>query len=78
MIGDVPVKNPRINWNCELVVKILKFSLPSALIGFGAGITIPYMSLYFNLRFGQTLAAISGIFFFQPVSYTHLTLPTIA
>ena len=68
MISDVPVKNPRINWNRELVVKILKFSLPSALIGFGAGITIPYMSLYFNMRFGQTLAAISGIFFFQQLA----------
>ncbi len=68
MISDVPVKNPRINWNRELVVKILKFSLPSALIGFGAGITIPYMSLYFNLRFGQTLAAISWIFFFQQLA----------
>ncbi len=41
MIRDVPVKNPRINWNRELTVRILKFSLPSALIGFGAGITIP-------------------------------------
>ncbi len=65
VIQDVPVKNPRINWNRELVIKILKFSLPSALIGLGAGITIPYMSLYFNIRFGQTLAAISGVFFFQ-------------
>ncbi|ASJ05987.1 MFS transporter [Thermococcus pacificus] len=68
MISDVPVKNPRINWNRELVIKILKFSFPSALIGFGAGITIPYMSLYFNIRFGQTLAAISGIFFFQQLA----------
>ncbi|HDZ35390.1 MAG TPA: MFS transporter [Thermococcus sp.] len=68
IIHDVPVKNPKINWNRELVVKILKFSLPSALIGFGAGITIPYMSLYFKLRFGQTLAAISGIFFFQQLA----------
>ena len=68
MINDVPVKNPRINWNRELVIKILKFSLPSALIGFGAGITIPYMSLYFKLQFGQTLAAISGIFFFQQLA----------
>lgn len=65
IIKDVPVKNPRINWRRELVVKILKFSLPSALIGLGAGITIPYMSLYFNVRFGTTLAAISGVFFFQ-------------
>ncbi|NJE05281.1 MFS transporter [Thermococcus sp. M36] len=68
VIHDVPVKNPRINWNRELVIKILKFSLPSALIGFGAGITIPYMSLYFKLQFGQTLAAISGIFFFQQLA----------
>ncbi|MCD6373281.1 MAG: MFS transporter [Thermococcus sp.] len=67
-IHDVPVKSPKINWNRELVVKILKFSLPSALIGFGAGITIPYMSLYFKLRFGQTLGAISGIFFFQQLA----------
>ncbi|MCA6214046.1 MFS transporter [Thermococcus bergensis] len=65
IIKDVPVKNPRINWRKELVVKILKFSLPSAMIGLGAGITIPYMSLYFNLRFGQTLAVISGVFFAQ-------------
>ncbi|HIH72081.1 MAG: Major facilitator superfamily permease [Thermococcales archaeon 44_46] len=65
VIKDVPVKNPRINWRKELVVKILKFSLPSAMIGLGAGITIPYMSLYFNLRFGQTLAVISGVFFAQ-------------
>ncbi len=65
VIEDVPVRNPSINWRRELIVKILKFSLPSALIGLGAGITIPYMSLYFNLRFGQTLAAISGVFFFQ-------------
>ncbi|ALV63404.1 putative sugar transporter protein [Thermococcus sp. 2319x1] len=65
IIKDVPVKNPRINWRKELVVKILKFSLPSAMIGLGAGITIPYMSLYFNLRFGQTLATISGVFFAQ-------------
>lgn len=65
IISDVPVKNPHINWRKELVVKILKFSLPSAMIGLGAGITIPYMSLYFNLRFGQTLAIISGVFFAQ-------------
>ncbi|MDV3103017.1 MFS transporter [Thermococcus waiotapuensis] len=68
MISDVPVRNSRINWNRQLVAKILKFSIPSALIGFGAGITIPYMSIYFNTRFGETLAAISGIFFFQQLA----------
>ena len=68
MISDVPVRNLKINWSRELVVKMLKFSLPSALIGFGAGITIPYMSLYFKLQFGQTLAAISGVFFLQQLA----------
>ncbi|AFL95530.1 major facilitator superfamily permease 9 [Thermococcus cleftensis] len=68
IISDVPVRNPKINWNRELVVKILKFSLPSALIGFGAGITIPYMSIYFKLQFGQTLATISGVFFLQQLA----------
>ncbi|ANF23577.1 MFS transporter [Thermococcus piezophilus] len=68
IIHDVPVRNPKINWNRELVVKILKFSLPSALIGLGAGITIPYMSLYFKLRFGTTLTSISGVFFIQQLT----------
>ncbi|AEH25343.1 MFS transporter [Pyrococcus yayanosii] len=68
IIKDVPVKNPKIDWDRELVVKILKFSLPSALIGLGAGITIPYMSLYFRLSFGKTLTAISGVFFLQQLT----------
>ncbi|AIF69395.1 sugar transporter [Palaeococcus pacificus DY20341] len=65
IIKDVPVKNPKIQWRRDLIIKILKFSIPSAIIGLGAGITIPYMSLYFNMRFGTTLAAISGVFFVQ-------------
>jgi len=67
-IGDVEVRERRIHWKRSLIVKILKFSLPSALIGLGAGITIPFMSLYFKLRFGQTLQAISWIFFFQQLA----------
>ena len=45
-----------------------KTLLLSALIGLGAGITIPFMSLYFKLRFGETLQAISWIFFFQQLA----------
>ncbi|WP_457741554.1 MFS transporter [Thermococcus sp.] len=68
LVRDVEVKEKRIRWERDLVVKILKFSLPSALIGLGAGITIPFMSLYFKLRFGETLQAISWIFFFQQLA----------
>ncbi|WP_324734831.1 MFS transporter [Thermococcus sp. SY098] len=49
----------------ELLVKIAKFSLPSALIGLGAGVTIPYMGLYFNLKFGTSLESIGGLFALQ-------------
>ena len=49
----------------KLLIKIAKFSLPSALIGLGAGITIPYMGLYFNLKFGTSLESIGGLFALQ-------------
>ncbi|WP_297498498.1 MFS transporter [Thermococcus sp.] len=63
VVRDAPVRGKRVRWRKELVMRILKFSLPSALIGLGAGITIPYMSIYFNLRFGKNLASIGGVFF---------------
>ncbi|NJE08170.1 MFS transporter [Thermococcus sp. M39] len=49
----------------ELLVKIAKFSIPSALIGLGAGVTIPYMGLYFNLKFETSLESIGGLFALQ-------------
>ncbi|WP_297068442.1 MFS transporter [Thermococcus sp.] len=68
LVRDVTVREKKIRWERSLVVKILKFSLPSALIGLGAGITIPFMSLYFKLRFGETLSTISYVFFFQQLA----------
>ncbi|EEB73887.1 MFS transporter [Thermococcus sp. AM4] len=68
LVRDVEVREKRIKWERSLVLKILKFSLPSALIGLGAGITIPFMSIYFKLKFGETLQAISWIFFFQQLA----------
>ncbi len=68
IVRDVAVREKRIRWERNLVVKILKFSLPSAIIGLGAGITIPFMSLYFKIRFGETLSAISYVFFFQQLA----------
>ncbi|WP_349264300.1 MFS transporter [Thermococcus sibiricus] len=49
----------------DLLVKIAKFSFPSALIGLGAGVTIPYVGLWFNRRFGSSLESIGGLFAIQ-------------
>lgn len=68
LVHDVEVRERKIRWERDLVIKILKFSLPSALIGLGAGITIPFMSIYFKKRFGETLQAISWVFFFQQLA----------
>ncbi|MFA4641161.1 MFS transporter [Pyrococcus kukulkanii] len=65
IIKDVPVREQKIKWRKDLIVKILKFSLPSAIIGLGAGITIPFMSIYFNMRFGRNIRDISWVFFGQ-------------
>ncbi|WP_048152518.1 MFS transporter [Palaeococcus ferrophilus] len=70
----------RVHFEREMAVKLLKFSLPSALIGLGAGITIPYMGLWFNARFGTSLESIGGLFAFQQFIMGFLTflLPMIA
>lgn len=64
----------------ELLIKIAKFSLPSALIGLGAGVTIPYMGLWFNKRFGTSLESIGGLFAIQQfiMGVGTFTLPMIA
>ncbi len=41
---------------------LLRLSLPSALIGLGAGLIIPFMNLYFRDRFGLDAAAIGVLF----------------
>ena len=41
---------------------LLKLSLPSALIGLGAGLIIPFMNLYFRDRFALDAAAIGVLF----------------
>lgn len=58
-------KGREINFERETVIKILKFSLPSALIGLGAGVTIPYMGLWFNRKFGTSLESIGSLFAVQ-------------
>ncbi|MDV3103290.1 MFS transporter [Thermococcus waiotapuensis] len=55
----------RIAFMRETAVKILRFSLPNALIGLGAGVTIPYVGLWFNKRFGTGLESIGSLFAIQ-------------
>ena len=52
--NGVPEKKP---WKL-----LLKFSLPSAFTGIGAGMLVPYFPLYFDLRFGLDIDEI-GIYF---------------
>lgn len=49
----------------ELLLRIGRFALPSALIGLGAGVTIPYVGLWFNQRFGTSLENIGWLFALQ-------------
>ena len=63
-----------------LLVKIAKFSLPNVLIGLGAGVTIPYMGLWFNLHFGTGLGSIGGLFAIQQMmmAFGMFLMPLIA
>ncbi len=51
--------------NRKLLLKIGRFALPSALIGLGAGVAIPYVGLWFNQRFGASLENIGWLFALQ-------------
>ena len=55
----------KLKLNRSLLVRIGRFALPSALIGLGAGVTIPYMGLWFNQRFGTSLENIGWLFALQ-------------
>ncbi|NJE09567.1 MFS transporter [Thermococcus sp. MAR1] len=55
----------RLKLSKTLLVRIGRFALPSALIGLGAGVTIPYMGLWFSQRFGTGLESIGWLFAFQ-------------
>ncbi len=70
----------RLRIRRSLLVKIAKFSLPNVLIGLGAGVTIPYMGLWFNIRFGTGLGSIGGLFAVQQMmmAFGMFLMPLIA
>lgn len=55
----------RLELRRDLLSRIAKFAFPSALIGLGAGVTIPYVGLWFNQTFGTSLENIGWLFALQ-------------
>ncbi len=70
----------RLRIRRNLLIKIAKFSFPNVLIGLGAGVTIPYMGLWFNLRFGTELESIGGLFAIQQMimAFGMFLMPLVA
>ncbi|AEH25321.1 MFS transporter [Pyrococcus yayanosii] len=58
-------KGQGVEFRKETLIKVLKFSLPTTLIGLGAGVTIPYMGLWFRTVFGTGLEEIGTLFAVQ-------------
>ena len=65
-IRSDPIAGPGADWRRYIVArdwKLLgKICLPSFLVGCGAGLTIPFLNLYFRDRFGQDPAQIGTLF----------------
>ena len=58
-LREVPQRQPRTPSGGS------RFALPSALIGLGAGIAIPYVAFWFNQRFDTSLESIGWLFAVQ-------------
>jgi len=70
----------RLKLNRTLLSRIGRFALPSAFIGLGAGVTIPYVGLWFSQSFGTGLESISGLFAVQQfiMGFGTFLLPMVA
>ena len=59
-------RDPPKGWREYVVPRqaglVLRLSLPTFLVGCGAGLTIPFLNLYFRDRFGLTPGPIGGLF----------------
>jgi len=65
-IADAPPGGPRKGWREYVVPReaglVFRLTLPVFLVGCGAGLTIPFLNLYFRDRFDLGPAPIGGIF----------------
>ncbi|MCK6479030.1 MAG: MFS transporter [Planctomycetes bacterium] len=61
-----PAAGPRRGWREYVVPRqaglVLRLTLPAFLVGCGAGLTIPFLNLYFRDRFGVGPRGIGGLF----------------
>ena len=62
------------NYEWKLIFRAIS---PLILISVGAGLTIPFVNLFFNSVFNFSSSNFSFLGSLTAVSYTHLTLPTI-
>jgi len=65
-IRTAPPPGPPPSWRTYLATRdaglLLRLCLPTFLIGLGAGLTIPFLNLYFRDRFGRDPASIGAYF----------------
>jgi MFS family permease len=73
---DVPKKEVKGAAKAEKKhwILLLKFALPQALTGIGAGILIPYFPIYFKLRFELDLGSIGILFAMQAFVMALITI----
>jgi MFS family permease len=73
---DVPKKEDKGTVKAEKKhwLLLLKFALPQALTGIGAGILIPYFPIYFKLRFELDLGSIGILFAMQAFVMAFITI----
>jgi len=55
-------------------ILLTKFAIPQALTGIGAGVLIPYLPLYFKLRFEMDIGPIGVLFALQAFSMALITI----
>lgn len=76
----VPVAGVLASLRLARPARVAALAAPEVLIGFGAGLTIPFLQIYFRNTFGQGSLAIGTIYAFQSAAMMagYLTVPVVA
>jgi len=69
-----PQPPPKIREMFENPMQLLRLFLPQVIIGFGAGVLVPFLNVYFRQRFGLSDITIGFLFAFQSVLMALATL----